>query len=496
MQISIKLDFQSDESLQNQIFEAIRLQILSGQLAPALLLPSTRVLSEQLGVSRNTTVLAYDRLIAEDYIYSRKTIGTFVNDSLPENSLTLSNRASLSNKKINERAERHFERNPVVFTGRVQDLNNPNREKLDIDFWVGRPDPDSFPTKSWRKIINQILPFSGSEMTKYHDPAGIYELRKSIANHLRPSRGIDAEPDQVIVVNGSQEGLNIISRLLIKQNSPVVAECPCYQGAAYVFESYGAKIHPVNVDEKGLDVGLLPDEPISLAYVTPSHQYPMGATLSLKRRIGLLDWAKSTGAYILEDDYDSDFRHKGSPLTALAGQDPHGCVIYMGTFSKSLGAGLRLGYLVVPKELIEPVRMAKARIDNGSAWLQQAVLAEFISSGAYTKHLRRIRKIYLSRRDCLVESLEKYFGKVQLLGLDGGMHLIWKLPKHLPSSVEMKRISESVGVGVYTLKTGAAHNFEISEYSERTLMIGYSSTPEKLIEEGISRIAKSLENII
>ncbi len=488
MQISIKLESNSKQSLQNQIFELIRQQILKGQLAPGLLLPSTRMLSEQLSVSRNTIVLAYERLTAEDYIYSRKTVGMFVNDSLPENSLTLSN----EKRRRVEKVERHPERYPVVFTGRVQDLDNPNREKLDIDFWVGRPDPDSFPVNSWRQIISNTLQFSGSQMTKYHDPAGIFDLRKAIADHLRPARGIDAEPEQVIIVNGSQEALNIISSLLIKEDSPVVTECPCYQGAVYVFESYGGKIHPVNVDENGLDISCLPQTQISLAYVTPSHQYPMGATLSLKRRIELLDWAREVGAYIVEDDYDSDFRHNGSPLTALAGQDPHGSVIYMGTFSKSLGAGLRLGYLVVPNELIEPVKMAKARIDNGSAWLQQAVLAEFISSGAYTKHLRKIRRIYLDRRDCLVNTLEKYFGETQLSGLDGGMHLVWHIPSSFPTAEKMKQIAENVGVGIYTLNTGAAHDFGEIDYSDRSLMLGYSSTQENAINDGVKRIADSL----
>ena len=272
------------------------------------------------------------------------------------------------------RGERQPIRHPVLFKGRVPTVVNPNRHKLAIDFWVGRPDPHSFPTNIWRRLIIRNLTSGNPNLTEYRDPAGIFGLRKAIAEHLGPARGINTTPEQVIVVNGSQEALNLVARLLIEKDTRVVTECPCYQGAAYVLESYGAQLNPVRVDKNGLDVSELPQTRISLAYVTPSHQYPMGATLPLERRVRLLDWAWEVGAYIVEDDYDSDFRHHGSPLTAVAGQDRHGCVIYMGTFSKSIGAGLRLGYLVVPNELVDPARTVKTLMDNGHSWLDQAVL--------------------------------------------------------------------------------------------------------------------------
>ena len=489
MQLSINIDLSNKQSLQNQIFESIRQQILSGQLKANTLLPSSRLLSEQLNVSRNTIVLTYERLIAEDYICSRRTIGTFVNPELPESSLTISNRHE--NKVAKERTQSN--RNPIVFKGRVQTLDNPDRDKLDIDFWVDRPDPDSFPVKSWRKLILHHFQSSASNMTEYHDPAGIFELRQAIVNHLRPARGIVAEPEQVIITNGSQQAMNIVARLLIKQGTEVVTECPCYQGAVFVLESYGAKIHPVNVDENGLKVSELPTTPVSMAYVTPSHQYPMGSTLTLNRRIRLLDWAREVGAYIVEDDYDSDFRHQGSPLTALAGQDPHGCVIYLGTFSKSIGAGLRIGYMIVPPELVDAATAIKTLMDNGHAWLDQAVLADFISNGAYNKHLRRIRRVYINRRDTLTEALNKHFGEVNLSGLEGGMHIVWHLPDYFPNASEMKKIAEDVGIGIYTLESGAAHEFGKKEYNNRTLMLGYSSISEDKIQEGIKRIATALK---
>ncbi len=333
---------------------------------------------------------------------------------------------------------------------------------------------------------------AGSHLTEYPDPAGIPKLRQAIADYLGPSRGINTTAEQVIIVNGSQQGLNLISRLLIREGTPVVTECPCYQGAAYVFNSYGAELNMVPVDRNGLEVAKLPRTRVSLAYVTPSHQYPMGVTLTLERRIRLLDWAWEVGAYIVEDDYDSDFRHHGSPLTAIAGQDRHGCVIYTGTFSKSIGAGLRLGYLVVPKELVKPARTVKTLMDNGHAWLEQAVLADFIASGSYAKHLRKIRHTYLSRRDCLVNSLREHFGDVQLSGMAGGMHIVWHLPENFPMAKDVQMLAQDVGVGVYSLEAAAACDIRHSSCSDRTLVLGYSSVREEQICEGIARLAAVL----
>jgi GntR family transcriptional regulator / MocR family aminotransferase len=489
MQLPLKLERQSGQTLQNQLFEQIRSLILSGKLKPGTAMPATRSLSEQLGVSRNTVLLAYDRLIAEDYLQTQEAVGTYVNSHLPTDSLVLKAPVQPLLLPDKPQATRH----PVLFRGRAQRVANSERNRPAIDFRVGRLDPHSFPTKAWRRLLLRHLGAAGSNLTEYRDAAGIPALREAIANHLGPARGIAVSPNQVIVVSGSQQALNIVARLFIGQGSRVVTECPCYQGAAYVFESYGAQLHPVPVDKHGLQVAKLPLTPVSLAYVTPSHQYPMGATLSLKRRVQLLDWAGRVGAFLVEDDYDSDFRHNGSPLTALAGLDPYGCVIYMGTVSKSIGAGLRLGYVVVPWELVEPAKTVKALLDNGNPWLDQAVLADFISNGSYAKHLRHIRRIYIRRRDCLVATLRTHFGEVCLSGLEGGMHIVWHLPPEFPCAIEVQRLAQHVGVGIYALESGGAHDYGYKEYSEHTLVLGYSSVPEPQIREGIARLAKALQ---
>jgi GntR family transcriptional regulator/MocR family aminotransferase len=242
-----------------------------------------------------------------------------------------------------------------------------------------------------------------------------------------------------------------------------------------------------------MDVSKLPEGPVSLVYATPSHQYPMGATLALSRRMRLLDWAWRSGAYIIEDDYDSDFRYNAAPLTALKGLDHHGCTIYLGTFSKSLGAGIRIGYLAVPRELAEPAARIKALLDNGNPWLEQATLAEFIASGGFDGHLRRIRQTYMDRRDTLVESLRRHFGDVDLRGLDGGMHLVWRLPPDFPTAAQVEELARQHGVGAYAFANGGAWAFDRGDDAERVLMFGYSSLSESQIRAGVRRLAAALE---
>ena len=486
MELSIQIDRGRRESLQNQIFDQIRRLILGGHLQPGKRLPSSRDFADQLGVSRNTVILAYERLSNEGYIQTQTASQTFVSVNLPEKSLLIET-ASPATKG----AESHRRFPPqIIFRGQAQMVVNKNRHSVPIDFWVGRPNARSFPTKTWRRLLLHNLAVAGTNLTEYGDPAGLPTLRAAIAHHLGPARGIRASPDQIIIVSGIQEALNLVARLFIERGVTVATENPCYQGAAFVFESYGAGLLPIHVDSDGLNVADLLDRRASLVYVTPSHQYPTGWTLSLDRRIRLLDWAWTNSAYVVEDDYDSDFRYGGPPLTALAGLDRRGGGIYLGAFSKSIGAGLRVGYLVVPAELRDAAGAAKTLLNNGHAWLDQAVLADFISNEGYIRHLRRIRRVYMAARDCLAESLEKTFGRVRLSGMDGGMHIMWQLPPDLPSARELKSMAQGYGVGIYTLGLGgAAYDYGHCPYTERSIMLGYSSLTEKQIREGVGRIA-------
>ena len=272
--------------------------------------------------------------------------------------------------------------------------------------------------------------------------------------------------------------------------SPVAMENPCYQGAAFLFASYGARLVPIEVDEEGLDVSQLERFSGSLVYVTPSHQFPTGYTMALERRLQLLDWAYRTVSYVIEDDYDSDFRYDGPPLTALAGLDGRGRVLYLGTFSKSIGPGMRLGYVVLPEHLLEQARIVKSLLDNGNPWLEQAVLGDFLREGEFLRHLRRIRSYYLSARDALLESLRENFGKITVSGADAGMHVMWHLPAHLPDALQMQRLALSCSVGLYPLAAAAGYEFEgRRRFGERSLVLGYTALTSAELRDAVARVA-------
>jgi GntR family transcriptional regulator/MocR family aminotransferase len=492
MALLMRLSQSGKLGLQYQVFEQLRAMILDGTLKCGAKLPATRALSETLGVSRNTVAFAYARLADEGYIEARKSVGTFVSSQIPD--------AALLASDIPAKEQAHREvgqpsaNSSFMVDVRSLMLVNPHKRRLVADFWVGRPDAGSFPIKIWSKLINRRLLSAGPALTEYKDPAGLLELRQAIADHLRPARGITTSADRIVIVGGCQDGLNLVCRMMLSKGNAAVVETPCYQGAAYLFEAFGASIHTVPVDKKGLVTSRLPETVNSIAYVTPSHQYPMGVTLSLDRRLELLAWAARTHSYILEDDYDSDFRFKGPPVAALKGFDRSDRVIYLGTFSKCMGAGLRLGYVILPACLQEKARRFKALMNNGQPWLEQAALADFMTGGSYVRHLRRIRRVYLARRNALVESLKRHFPTGEVFGDEAGMHLTWRLPEYLPSARKVEEVALSVGVGVYSVGSGGAAHFEPTADSDRFLVLGFSSLSEKEIELGISRLAEALED--
>lgn len=493
MLLPLKVSPQQKMTLQSQIFNQIRRMILEGQLRSGDFLPTTRTLSEQVGISRNTIVLAYERLIAEGYIQTRPYVGTFVSAEIPDTAFATSTDDIGTLPRSAENRSCFDELAALRLDGmRSQLVVNPHAKRLAADFWVGRPASDSFPVKAWSNVVWKRLQSAGSSITQYQDPAGLMELRQAIADHLGPTRGLTAEPDQIIIVGGTQDGLNLVARLLVEQGSTVVVESPCYQGAAYIFESFGADLYPVPVDADGINTARLPDMPNPVAYVTPSHQYPLGVTLSLERRIALLTWASERQGYIVEDDYDSDFRFVGSPLTALKGIDRNERVFYLGTFSKCMGPALRLGFVVVPRAFAKAAGTLKALMNNGQSWLEQAAMADFMTSGAYGRHLRRVRQLYLSRRNATLQALQRHFGESEVVGSEAGMHLVWRLPPHLPDAAEIEARALTVGVGVYTLNSGAALNLTDPTFGDRHLVLGFAALSECEIELGIARLAACL----
>ncbi|WP_426437111.1 PLP-dependent aminotransferase family protein [Bradyrhizobium genosp. P] len=488
MHIAIHLDPKSKTSLQMQIYDQFVDHIRSGRLKSGGLLPSSRDLSQQLGVSRNTVSETYEKLVADGYIHTAPQKGTFVRASLPEDAM------STGARKIIEKAGMMSAINlPLPYGARgLPGLYAPPDSQIRTDFRFGRSDPHSFPDKTWRRLLLECLGGASERISQYNDPAGILELRELIASYLGPSRGMSVTADDVVIVGGFQQGINLAAHLMVGVNTPVVMEAPCYRGAAFLFETYGGKVLPVPVDEHGINVDRLPRHRVKLVYVTPSHQFPTGGTMSLERRLALLQWAAKAGAYILEVDYDSDFRYEGTLLPSLQSLDRNSCVIYLNSFSRSLGPGLRLGYMIVPRDLLNVTRTLKALIDNGSPWLEQATLAQFMKNGSLTSHLKRLRNTYRDRRDQVRSSIEKHFGATRLTGDAAGTHMLWSLPDQLPDATELKAIARSAGVGVHGLRSEAVLHEEMLDNHERRVLLGYVHLTPTQIDEGFTRMAGAL----
>jgi GntR family transcriptional regulator/MocR family aminotransferase len=488
MQIPLSVDFQKQSAIQQQVVQHLRRMIQEGALPPGSKVPSTRSLSEQLSVSRGSVVIAYHHLAAEGYLETQSATATFVSRNLPESFI----QANHVNESMPAPAATH---EPESFLSRVQPLQlfDPEQDKLVCDFRMGRAEKLFFPIKAWRRLIPECLGGAEHALSQYGDPAGYRPLRTAISNHVLRARGVRCTPDQVIIVAGCQEGLNVISRVLLSPGAAVAVEDPCYQGAAGVFEAHHAQLIPIPLDDGGLDINALAASNAKLAYVTPSHQFPLGSTMPLERRKGLIDWAIEAGAYVIEDDYDSDFRYERSPLSAVKSFDTAERVIYIGTFSKSIGAGLRLGYVIVPPQLAQAATAAKALINNGHPWLDQAVMAEFMRSGAFEKHLRLIRKHYLGRRDHLIQQLRLRLGADCIVkGADSGMHLAVYLHGTRMKAHELQLKLKAMGVGVYSLKESPARQFSRFAHDEHILLLGYAGLSEQKISIAIARMAEVL----
>jgi GntR family transcriptional regulator/MocR family aminotransferase len=490
MQISVLLDRSRPESLTAQMVDQIREAIRCARIAPGTRLPSSRRLSEQLAISRNTVVRAYDLLLMEGIVESRPASGIYVAEQL-------SRQPAPTHPTPDSRDHELQTRMPMPLRQtRAQDALRGTRNRLLYDFFPGRPSAELFPLKTWRRLLQANLSHGGAVgLTQYGDPAGLAVLRTAIANHLATSRGIVADPSRIVIVSGVQEGLNIAARLFLTRGTLGVVEDPCYRGAALAFEAAGAEVLSVAVDQDGLVADMLPKRITSLLYLTPSHQYPTGATLSAERRGDVIAWARRYGCYILEDDYDCDIRYEGSHLPSIAASAPD-CTIHLGTFSKSLGGGLRLGYMVVPEPIAEAVRGEKGLLGNGNAWLEQATLADFMRTGSYSAHLMRVRSHYKENRDCLVAALRRNFGDVVVDGDMGGLHVLWHLPPGIPDAMTVEALAHRARVGVYSFSSTRVHFQRQTALAGRAIILGYAALSRKQIEKGIARLSDAIDDAI
>lgn len=427
-------------------------------------------------------MLAYDKLAAEGYLEPRRSAATVVSEHIPRRAIHVAkDQPPATDMGISPLPSTLApSNNPNLFL--------PNSARCDLDFRIGRPDHRLFPEKAWQRLISEKFAAHARVISDYPDPQGHLPLRTALCEQLRVARGIDCTEDQIVIVSGVQDGLNLVGRLLHRPRAKCIVEDPCYNGAAAAFETLGFQFVPSRVDGQGVVVSNWPDD-ARLVYVTPSHQFPYGMTMSVDRRRELLSWASASGAYIVEDDYDSDFRYNSSPLLALKAMDLAHRVIYLGTFSKSIGPGLRVGYAVFPKHLSDAARSLKATLSNGLPVLEQAVISQFISSGAFERHLVYVRRQYHLRRDKLISLLLDAFPDTEISGTEGGMHLVWSLDDSMPPALELARACRDAGIGIYAVASSPfCKNF--APPSSRDIILGYTCLTEDQISEAVERMKR------
>lgn len=474
-----ELDRESSRTLQSQIFDLIRTAVLSGQLAAGYRLPSTRALSEQWEVSRTTVVNVFEQLIAEGYLVAKSGSGTLVAPHLSEKSALIGgvdngDGASHFHAKIAERGQK------------ILDEYESRRRAMDIPrpFRPGIPAIGSFPTLLWRRISSQIWRNTNPHDVSEMEQLGHRPFREEIAGYVREARGVNCNPDNIFVVSSTQHAISMICQVLINPDDSIAVESPGYPRAFAAFAAHGIRQVGVPVDHEGMTLGKNV-EPKAI-YTTPSYQYPLGITMTLQRRLDLLQWARSHKAWIIEDDYASEFRYEGRPVKALQGLDADQRVIYLGTFNKMFSPALRLGYMIVPDSLVDAFTATRSLIDRCPAFIDQAVLAEFIARGHFGRHIRKLRTLYLEREEYLRGQLNEKFPMFEVPPVHGGMHLLARLPEDV-SDVE---VCDQLTEGHVFAKP--LSSFFLRKTPSNAILFGFAAWDKSEVDEAIERMEKIL----
>jgi len=490
------------QGLSRQLYQALRARVLDGRLASGTRLPASRDLAAALAISRNSVVRAYDQLYAEGFIEGRVGDGTYV-AQLPQ--------ATLPAKKLSTKVSTGFSTGlptalstnwldlPVDSSSKVTHrdaLTRVEKNHLPMPpsgppraFRVGVPAFDLFPFEVWAKLNAAFWRKPDFQQLCYGDPAGDARLRGMIAAYLRSSRGMQCTAEQIVITSGAQQGISLCAQLLVEPGDGVAIENPGYRAAGHAFAVAGARLHGVAVDSEGINCSELTGlDDCRLTYVTPSHQYPTGVVMSLARRLELLAWAERTQGWIVEDDYDGEYRYSGAPLAPLAALDRHGRVLYVGTFGKVAFPALRLGYLVLPPGLVQAFAQRRAVDVRHSEVSTQAVMAEFMATGHFQRHIRRMRRAALSRRNALLNGWPMDIpGIGKLPTVAAGLHMTV-----LVDSVERERelieLADSVDVEVNGLSGYWLPESATPMDQRAGLVLGFAAVPEKAIEAALQRL--------
>ncbi|MGH9323629.1 MAG: PLP-dependent aminotransferase family protein [Vicinamibacteria bacterium] len=464
----------SDQApLHLQIYRAFREAILAGEIPPGSRVPSSRAQARDLGVSRNVVLQAYSQLEAEGYIGGARGSGTYVSHAIPD---------SLAEPQKSEdgRVSTPSPLKLSPFARRTPGFIGPKRQRLPYDFAYGLARPDETTLRKWQRALRK----AGEKLPlDYGPPEGEPLLRESIARYLFRNRAVRTTAGELVVTSGSQQALSLVSRILFEPGDAIVIEEPTYQGARQIFAADGLQLLPWPVGEEGLEADA------RAAYVTPSHQFPTGTTMPIGKRLKLLAWADERNAVVIEDDYDSEYRYEGRPLESIQGLDASGRVVYVGTFSKVMFPGLRIGYVALPRELVPSFVRAKWLADRQASLLEQRALAQFLQSGEFEQHLRRTRARNQRRREALFDALRTHLREPhEISGANAGIHLVAWFPERTERDIgDWIDSAREVGVGLYSVAP-----YYLSKPKLPGLLFGYGNLEEDEIAEGVRRFARLL----
>jgi GntR family transcriptional regulator/MocR family aminotransferase len=434
-------------------------------------------------------VRAYESLILEGHAEAHPASGIFVAEQMPAPASPGPAPGPASERPSVAPA-------PPTVDLELKRLTGRKERRMAVDFALDQTNPTVFPLKMWRRLVqNHLSHGATAQFAKASDPGGSPELRAAIAHHHGAARGLAVEAEQIIVTSGRAESLNLIARMFLSYDARVVIEDPDHLGAYLSFRSAGARMIACPIDENGLITELLPERGCAMVHVTPSHQYPTGALLSAPRRQSLVAWARRNGSLIVEDGFGDEFHDEGAQLQPLSLLAPD-CTLYVGDFVSSLGSGLRLGYLIVPQRYAEMARLTKAMLNGGPSWLEQSVLAEFLSSGKYASHVLRVRAHYRAARNTLVSALKRSFGEVTLGGGNAGLQLFWQLPPGVPQARIFEHQARRGRVGVYSLESAPVRVGEVGAMARRGILLGFGALSERQIEKGIAMLSDIVDDAL
>ncbi len=473
----------SRDCMHRELYEFIKCEILESSLSGGSRLPPSRVLGQEIGVSRNTVLCAYDQLLAEGYVTAAVGRGTFVADVPPRPAL-------LRLPESSGPAAQTAVPRPATLSARGTRLLAQSRAS-DCQwgaFVAGVPDVSVFPRQIWLRLLNRHWRRSSAEALSYSTVGGHPALRRALAEHLHLARSVRCEPEQIVITSGIHQAIDVMSRLLGDPGDSAWVENPGYWGTRNVLASNGINVIPVPVDDHGMapSRGQFDGPAPRFIFTTPSHQYPLGMSMSLSRRLMLINFVRQTDCWIAEDDYDSEFRFEGRPLASLQGLDSSERVIYMGTFSKTLFPAMRTGYMVLPKSIAEHAVKALSELYREGQLVQQAALADFMSEGHYSAHIRRVRLLYGKRHVLLRRSIARHLGDTWPVATqDTGLHLVLMLPSEM-DDVQISNELRSRQIAARPL----SHYYCNAENLRKGLLLGYACVPEELIDKGVQTVAK------